>query len=66
MASSEGEDQLGHSPKLRLLLSQGVKPVFSEGLYEANIHSTWPPVLLLTTFTQLSALRKLAVIFKNQ
>lgn len=56
MASSEGEDQLGHSPKLRLLLSQGVKPVFSEGLYEANIHSTWPPVLLLTTFTQLSAL----------
>lgn len=32
VASSDGENQLGRSPKPRLLLSQGVKPVFSEGL----------------------------------
>ena len=63
VASSDGENQLGRSPKPRLLLSQGVKPVFSKGLYEANNHSTQPPALLVTTFTQLSALRKLAVIF---
>lgn len=66
VASSDGENQLSRSPKPRLLLSQGVKPVFSEGLYEANIHSSQPPALLATTLTQLSALQKLAVIFKNQ
>ena len=66
VASSDGESQLGRSPKPRLRLSQGVKPVFSEGLYEASIHSSEPPALLATTLTQLSALRKLAVIFKNQ
>ena len=63
VATSDGENQLGRSPEPRLLLSQCVKPVFSKGLYEANIHSTQPPALLVTTFTQLSALRKLAVIF---
>ena len=64
VASSDGENQLGRSPKPRLLLSQGVKPVFSKGLYDvANNHSTQPPALLVTAFTQLSALRKLAVIF---
>lgn len=66
VASSDGESQLGRSPKPQLLLSWGVKPVFSEGLYEASIHSSQPPALLATTLTQLSALRKLAVIFKNQ